>query len=164
MIRSRPPGQKGGTAAAGYRNAPCPTCSPGSDVRGTAMATNRMRGDPDAGVRDLITRLSDDSKRLMADELRLVKLELRQDVATGGRGALWLAVAFGTGVVSVTMLTLFVTTLIGRFAGGHMWIGAAVTGVLEIVVGVGLIKRGVRRFAEPSYSLEQTRDSLRNLV
>ncbi|HEY9227801.1 MAG TPA: phage holin family protein [Gemmatimonadaceae bacterium] len=128
------------------------------------MATNRMRGDPDAGIRDLIVRLSDDSKRLMGDEVRLAKLELRENLISGGKGALWLGVAFGTGLVAVAMLTLLLTTLIGRFAGGHMWIGALVTGVLELVLAALLIKRGLSTFTEPSYSLEQTRESLQNIA
>ena len=58
------------------------------------------------------------------------------------------------------MLTLLAVTLIGRVAGGHMWIGALVTGIVEAVVGVLLLKKGMSEFTEPSYSLEQTRESL----
>ena len=41
------------------------------------------------------------------------------------------------------MLTLLVATLIGRFASGHMWIGAVITGVVELAVGAWLVKRGL---------------------
>jgi len=119
-----------------------------------------MPVDPDAGIPDLVRRLSDDSKRLLRDEARLAKLEVTDNVRRAGKGTMWLVVAFGVGVVAAVMLTLLAVTLIGRVANGHMWIGALVTGIVELVVGVILMKKGMHAFAEPSYSLEQTRESL----
>ncbi|MDB4873620.1 MAG: hypothetical protein JWM41_66 [Gemmatimonadetes bacterium] len=126
------------------------------------MAVNRMSVDPDTGIPDLIHRLGDDSKRLMADEVRLAKLEVKDNVKQGGKGVMWLGVAFGVGVVALVFFTLMLATLIGRIAAGHMWVGALVTGVFELIVAAFLIKRGVRAFAEPSYSMEQTRESLKD--
>jgi len=119
-----------------------------------------MPVDPDAGIPELIRRLSDDSKRLVSDEVRLAKLEARESVHRGGRGAMWLGVAFGTFVVMLVALTLAMATLIGRGASGHMWLGAIITGALELAAGFIVIKRGRRAFAAPSYSLEQTRETL----
>lgn len=124
------------------------------------MAVNRVAVDPDVGIPDLIRQLGDDSKRLVQDEVRLAKLEMRESIHRAGRGAVWLGVAFGVGVVMLVALTLFVTTLIGRLSAGHMWIGAVVTGILELIVGAWMIKRGISAFAEPSYTLEETRESL----
>ena len=44
--------------------------------------------DPDVGIPDLVRRLTDDSRRLVGDEVRLAKLELQESVHTGTRGAL----------------------------------------------------------------------------
>jgi hypothetical protein len=52
-------------------------------------------------------------------------------------------------------------TLIGRLVNNHMWIGALVTGVLELGVALFLIKRGTRAFKEPSYTLEETRGAVK---
>lgn len=119
-----------------------------------------MHIDPDAGIPDLIRRLSDDGKRLVADEIRLAKIETKENVKRAGRGGIRLALAFGVGVVALVGLTLLLVTLIGRLASGHMWVGAIVTGILELVVGAVLIKKGLGAFAEPSYTLEQTRAGL----
>jgi uncharacterized membrane protein YqjE len=113
--------------------------------------------DPDTGIPDLISRLGDDSKRLVMDEVQLAKLELRESLSRAGRGALRLGIAFGFGVVAMVAFTLLLATLIGRLAAGHMWIGALVTGVVELAVAFWLIKRGLSAFAKPSYTLEQTR-------
>jgi uncharacterized membrane protein YqjE len=119
-----------------------------------------IRSDPDTGIPDLIRRLTDDSKRLVTDEVQLAKLEARDSMHRATRGALWLGLAFGVGVVMLVALTVFVATLIGRLANGHMWIGAIVTGVVELAVGAWLLKRGLSTYAEPSYTLAETRSTL----
>ena len=123
------------------------------------MATP-MRFDPDAGIPDLVRRLADDGKRLVADEVRLAKIETKETVKRAGRGGIRLAVAFGIGVVALVALTLLMATLIGRLASGHMWVGAIVTGIVEVVLAVVFVKKGIGAIGEPSYTLEQTRAGL----
>jgi len=116
--------------------------------------------DLDTGIIDLIRRLSDDSKRLVTDEVRLAKIEAKDSLSRATRGVLWLALAFGVSVVMLVALTIFLVTLIGRTVNGHMWVGALVTGVLELGLGGYLIKRGLAAITEPSYSLEASRLAL----
>ena len=126
------------------------------------MGVQRMPVDPNTGIPDLVSRLGEDSKRLIRDEVQLAKLELRDSMKRSARGAMWMGVAFGVGVVALVALTLLVATLVGRLAAGHMWVGALFTGLVELVVAMALIRRGVATLGEPSYSLEQTRKSLTN--
>jgi hypothetical protein len=118
--------------------------------------------DPEVGIPDLIRRLTDDSKRLAGDEVRLAKLELGENLRAGARGTLWLALSFGVGVVAMTAATIFLASLIGRLAAGHMWIGAILTGVIELGLAFVLIKRGIGDFKKPSYTLVETRESLKD--
>ena len=126
------------------------------------MAIDGISTDPDAGIPDLLRQLGDDSKRLVADEVRLAKLEMRESLQRAGRGAVQLAVAFGIGIVMLVALTIFLATLIGRIANGHMWVGALVTGLIELAVAAMLLRRGVGVLREPSYSLEATRAALKD--
>ena len=126
------------------------------------MAIERIPVDPDTGIPDLIRQLGEDSKRLVADEVRLAKLEMQESVHRAGQGAVQLAVAFGVGIVMLVALTLFLVTLIGRLAAGHMWVGAIVTGLLEIAASILLLKRGLAVLRQPSYSLEETRAALKD--
>lgn len=126
------------------------------------MAIERIPTDPDAGIPDLIRQLGDDSKRLVADEVRLAKLEMKESVQRAGTGAVQLAVAFGVGVVMLVALTIFLATLIGRIAAGHMWVGALVTGIVELGVAVVLLRRGMGVLREPSYTFEETRAALKD--
>ena len=116
--------------------------------------------DPDAGIPDLIRRLTDDSKHLVSDEVQLAKLEARDSLHRAARGGIWLAVAFGVSIVMFVALTVFAVTLIGRLGNGHMWVGAIVTGVIELAAGAWLLKRGLSTYAKPSYTLAETRGAL----
>ena len=118
--------------------------------------------DPNVGIPDLIRRLADDSKRLASDEVRLAKLELADNVRTASHGGLRLAVAFGIGVVALTAATVAFASLIGQLIGHNFWLGAMITGILELAAAFLLIKRGLKAFAEPSYTLEQTREALKD--
>ena len=126
------------------------------------MAIEHIPTDPDAGIPDLIRQLGDDSKRLVTDEVRLAKLEMKESMQRAARGAVQLAVAFGVGVVMLVALTIFLATLIGRIAAGHMWVGALVTGLIEVALAVVLLRRGMGVLREPSYTLEETRASLKD--
>ena len=126
------------------------------------MEAHRVPIDPNTGIPDLIRDLADDSKRLLVDEVQLAKLETKESLGRASKGALWLALAFGIGVVTLVALTLLLVTLIGRLVNGHMWVGALVTGALELGVALYLIKRGIGRLKEPSYTLEETREALKD--
>ncbi|HEV7990925.1 MAG TPA: phage holin family protein [Gemmatimonadaceae bacterium] len=126
------------------------------------MTARPIITDPETGIPDLIRRLTDDSKRLVTDEVSLAKIEAKESVHRATKGALWMALALGVSVVMLVALTVFVATLIGRVANGHMWVGALITGILELGVGFWLLKRGLATYAKPSYSLEQTRHALKD--
>lgn len=125
------------------------------------MSANRVVIDPDIGIPDLVRQLGDDSRRLVEDEVRLARIEVKESVRRAGKGAMWLGVAFGVGVVALVALTLLLVTLIGRLASGHMWVGALVTGIIELAVAMLLFRRGASALREPSYSLEETRTEVR---
>jgi uncharacterized membrane protein YqjE len=118
--------------------------------------------DPDTGIPDLIRRLSDDSKRLVTDEVQLAKLETKDSLHRATRGVLWMALAFGAGVVMLVALTILIATLVGRFDNGHMWLGALVTGLVELALGGWLVKKGLAAFGSSSYTLAETRGALKD--
>ena len=126
------------------------------------MTARPIVSDPETGIPDLIRRLTDDSKRLVTDEVSLAKIEARDSLHRATKGALWMALALGVSVIVLVALTVFFVTLIGRIANGHVWVGALITGVIELAIGAWLLKRGLSTYAEPSYSLEQTRHALKD--
>jgi hypothetical protein len=128
------------------------------------VAAHAVHIDPDTKVTDLVGQLAQDSKRLVGDEILLAKLEIKEGVREGARGILWLSMACGIGVIALVALTIALVALIGRLADGNYWVGALVIGVVELGVGALLILRGTRRFGEPSYTLGESREELRETV
>ena len=120
-----------------------------------------MQIDPDVGIPDLVRRLTEDSKRLANDEVRLGKLEMRENIHKGGRGALWLGLAFGAGVVAMVALTIALIAIVGRLTGNY-WAGALIVGVVELGLAYWLVKRGLGDLKEPSYSFEESREALKD--
>jgi uncharacterized membrane protein YqjE len=119
--------------------------------------------DPDKGLNDLVRQLGSDSKRLLGDEVRLAKLEAAESLHRGGRGALWLGLAFGIIVVTLVAFTLFFATLFGRIANGHYWVGALLTAALEVAAGLWLLQRGLAAYRNAPYSMPDTRAGLKVL-
>ncbi len=119
------------------------------------------QADHDAGIPDLVRQLTDDSKRLAGDEIRLAKLEIVETVRTSARASMWLGLAFGIAVVGAVALTVGMAAAL-RLATGNWWTGAVLTGIIELGVGAWLVKRGLGYFAAPSYSLEASRESLKD--
>lgn len=122
----------------------------------------RVAIDPDVGIPDLVRSLTDDSRRLLGDEVRLAKLEMRESVGQAGRGAMWLGLAFGISIVMLVAFTIFLTALIGRLANRHYWVGALVTAAVELGLAVWLFKKGAGSFAGARVTLPATRESLKD--
>lgn len=112
-------------------------------------------------VGQLVDSLTGDARQLFKAELRLARLETSESMARAGRGSLWLAVAFGVTVVALVSFTLFLATLIGRVADGHHWIGAMITGAIELALGAWFVKRGLQELARAPYAMPETRAGLR---
>ncbi len=118
--------------------------------------------DPDITLGELVGRLTDDSKRLVTDEVRLAKLEISSGAHTAARGALWLGIAMGVSTVAMVALTIFAATGIGALVRGHVWIGALVVGAIEVALGAWLLVRGGKAFGRGSFTLGETREELTN--
>jgi hypothetical protein len=127
---------------------------------GGAVTARPVHIDPDVGLPELVKQLTADSKRLVKDEVQLAKLEAAEATKKAAKGAMWMGVAFGVGVVMAVALTVALATGIGELAG-NMWVGALLTGLIELGLGALLLKRGIAKFGEPSYTLEETRAEVR---
>ena len=124
------------------------------------MARRDIHIEPDATIGDLVSRLGDDGKRLIKDEIQLAKLEMGENVATAGRGMVWLGVALALTFVALTALTVGLSAVIGRLLTDALWLGTLLTAVLWLVIGGLLVKTGISTVSSTSYSLPQTRREL----
>ena len=120
------------------------------------------RIDPDSGIPDLIRRLTEDSRRLASDEVRLAKLELHDSVRTGVRGVVWMALALAISVVAAVALTVLLIAAVSAIAGHNYWAGALIVGAVELLAGWLFLRRGIAAAKEPSLTFEVSRAALKD--
>lgn len=130
----------------------------------TAPAHNRVPIDPNAAIPDLVRSLADDSKRLLKDEIQLAKLESQESLKKTSKGVMWLALAFGVSVVMLVAATLMLVTLVGEIANDNFWVGALVTGLVELALAAWLIRKGIGAFRTDAYSLPETRAAAKEVA
>jgi hypothetical protein len=111
--------------------------------------------DPDAGIPDLIRRLTEDSRRLAGDEVRLAKLELNDSLHTGTRGVVWSAIGLAVGIVAMVALTVVLIAGIGAVAGHNYWAGALIVGAIELVAGWLFLRRGIAAIKAPRLTAQK---------
>jgi hypothetical protein len=87
---------------------------------------------------------------------------MRESLNAGAKGAMWLGLAFGVGVVAAVALTIFLASALGALIGGHMWAGALITALLELGLAVFFIKKGLGLYRDRPYSLPETRGALKD--
>ena len=121
----------------------------------------RVPVDPDKGIPDLVKQLGDDGKRLVADEVRLAKMEASETVHRATSAAIALGIALGVAVFAVIAFTLFVATAFGAIANGHYWVGALLAGAIELALGLWFFEKGMKALKRAPYSMPETRASLR---
>ena len=70
--------------------------------------------------------------------------------------------ANAVGVVALVAFTVLAVALVSRIANGNVWAGTLIVGVAELLGGWIFLRRGLGAFREPSYTLEASRESLKD--
>jgi uncharacterized membrane protein len=94
--------------------------------------------------------------------VRLAKLELHQSVRSGVDGSVRLALALAFGIVAAVALTVLLVAAVGSLLNDHYWAGAVIIGALLLIVGFLLLRSGLSTVKTPSYSLQASRESLKD--
>lgn len=123
-------------------------------------APSRQINGNGSALGDLVRQLGNDAKRLVGDEVRLAKVEVRESVRSATQAGMWLGLAAGVGVVCLVALTILLTTVIGDVTGERYWLGAMLTGLAELLGAWMLVRHGLRKVKEPSFTFEETRTEL----
>lgn len=128
------------------------------------MATQGIRIEPDLTIGDLVTRLTDDSKRLAGNEVRLARLEMGESIHQAVRGGIRMALAFGVAILALVAGSVLLTAVIGSVLIGKAWAGALITGALEIIAGALLLWRGMKVMRSADFTLGESRAELKATV
>ena len=128
------------------------------------MATQGIRIEPEPTIGDLIGRLTDDSKRLANNEVRLARLEMGESIHQAVQGGIRLALAFGIAILALVALSVLLTSVIGSVLIGKAWAGALITGALEIIAAALLLWGGMKMMKNADFTLGESRAELKTTV
>lgn len=128
------------------------------------MTTQRIRIEPEPTIGELVGRLSDDSKRLARNEVRLARLEMGESLQQAVQGGIRFALAFGVAILALVALSVLLTEVIGTILIGKAWAGALITGALEMVVGGLLLWVGTKVIRKADFTLGESRAELKTTV
>lgn len=128
------------------------------------MATQGIRIEPEPTIGDLIGRLTDDSKRLASNEVRLARLEMGESIHHAVQGGIRFALAFGIAILALVALSVLLTAVIGSVLIGKTWAGALITGAIEIIAGALLAWGGVTVMRKADFTLGESRAELKTTV
>lgn len=123
-----------------------------------------IRIEPEPTIGDLVARLTDDSKRLVHNEVRLARLETGESIQQAMQGGIRLALAFGIAILALVALSVLLTAVIGSVLIGEAWAGALITGALEIIVGALVLWGGLRVMKRADFTLGESRAELKATV
>ena len=123
-----------------------------------------IRIEPEPTIGDLVARLTDDSKRLVHNEVRLARLETGESIQQAMQGGIRLALAFGITILTLVALSVLLTAVIGSVLIGEAWAGALITGALEMIVGALILWGGLRVMKRADFTLGESRAELKATV
>jgi len=83
-------------------------------------------------------------------------------VRTSVDGSIRVALALAFGIVAAIALTVLLIVAVSAALGRNYWAGTLIVGALELVGGVLMLRRGVSAVKSPTYSLQASRESLKD--
>jgi membrane protein len=115
-------------------------------------------------ISTLVSGILNDAKDLFAQELRLARLELRQDIQKTKTAGVALGIGLGITGLGLVMLLLMIVHLIDTYTNLPLWGSYGIVGVVLAAVGVGLLMMGKNKVAEVDFIPQQTAEAVKEDV
>lgn len=117
--------------------------------------------EPDAGLPELISRLTDQSSALFRQEIELAKTELKNEIRTAGKAGGLFGGAAVVGFLAVLLLSFAAAWALGDLDPLNPALGFLIVGVIYAVVAGVLAMQGRNTAQEVDPSLPETTQSLK---
>lgn len=117
--------------------------------------------EPDAGLPELISRLTDQSSTLFRQEIELAKTELKSEIRTAGKAGGLLGSAAVVGFLAALLLSFAVAWALGDLEPLNPALGFLIVGVVYALIAGVLAMRGRSTAQEVDPSLPETTRSLK---
>ena len=133
----------------------------GSHTRHVKTSDPYAPREPDAGLPELISRLTDQSSTLFRQEIELAKTELKQEIRTAGRAGGLIGGAALAGLFALLLLSFAVAWALGDIGALNPALGFLIVGLVYAVVAGVLAMQGRSTAEDVDPSLPHTTESLK---
>ena len=113
----------------------------------------------DASVGSLLKQLAQEIPALFGKELALAKSEVRESMQATKAGVA--AVAMGGAVALGGFLILLLAAVYGLSNVVDPWLAALIVGGITLLIGLGMVSAGKKKFEVQSFTPDRTLDAMR---
>lgn len=128
------------------------------------MRNDTLNGSEQAGVTTLVSGILSDVQQILAQQMRLLRLEIRDDLHKARTGAIVLGAGLGILAVGGLLLCVMLPLLLGALTGWPQWICFGIFGVLFLFIGGGAAYAAMKKFQGAASLPESTTTVKENLA
>lgn len=128
------------------------------------MRTDTRNGSSQPSMTTLVSGILTDVQQLLAQQTRLLRLEIREDLRKARTGALFLGAGLSVVAVGGLLLCVMLPLLLHWLTQWPEWICFGIVGILLLFVGGGAAYAAVQKFQDAASLPESTTTLKENMA
>jgi hypothetical protein len=128
------------------------------------MRNDTLNGSEQASVTTLVSGILSDVQQLLAQQTRLLRLEIREDLRKARTGAIFLGAGLGVAAVGGLLLCVMLPLLLYALTDWPQWVCFGIFGVLFLFFGAGAAYAAAKKFQDAASLPESTTTLKENLT
>ena len=128
------------------------------------MRNDTLNGSSQPSLTTLVSGILTDVQQLMAQQTRLLRLEIQADLRKARSGAIFLGAGLGVAAVGGLLLCVMLPLLLHALTDWPQWVCFGIFGILFVFIGGGAAYAAMRMFKEAASLPESTTTLKENLT
>jgi hypothetical protein len=128
------------------------------------MRNDTLNGSEHASMTTLVSGILSDVQQLMAQQTRLLRLEIREDLRKARTGAIALGAGLGVAAVGGVFLCIMLPLLLWALTNWPLWVCFGIFGILFVFIGGGAVYAAMKKFQDAASLPESTTTLKENLT
>jgi protein-S-isoprenylcysteine O-methyltransferase Ste14 len=128
------------------------------------MRNDTRNGSEQASVTTLVSGILSDVQQLLAQQTRLLRLEIREDLRKARTGAIFLGAGLGVAAVGGLLLCVMLPLLLQTLTDWPQWVCFGIFGILFLFIGAGAAYAAAKKFQDAATLSESTTTLKENLT
>jgi len=113
-----------------------------------------MTDDRERSIGAVLADIAGNAQEIVRAEIRLAKTEVRAEISTAGRGAMFLAAGGGAALLALGLVSIAGVLLLATVVA--LWIAALIVAAGVAVIGALLIAAGLKQLRTVTFAMPRT--------